>query len=168
MGILNENMIKLLNYRIEQEEYSSRLYQAISVCMNYKGYTGASKLFDIYSKEELLHAKIAYEYLLDLDIRPIVPAIKAPPAEFDSLPQVLLMAYEHEKEITNQCNELAKSAIDEGDFMTLGLAQRYLKEQIEEEAKTNYWLNRLDVLGGEEACSNEGLFLLDKEMKHKS
>jgi ferritin len=131
--------------------------------MDYKGYSGAAKLFKKYSDEEAAHAEWAYSYLLDLDIRPTVPAIQAPPPEFEGLLQVIDMTYSHEKLITSQCEALAKAALTEGSFMTLKLAQRYLKEQVEELAKATYWLDRVEVLGGSK-ITPDGLFLLDKEM----
>lgn len=163
--VISKKIIDLLNYRIEQEEYSSRLYQAISMCMSYKGYLGASKLFKKYSEEELIHADWAYDYLLSMDIRPIVPALKAPPEEFEGLVAVLQLAYKHEVEITNQCKELASATLAEGDFMCHELALRYLKEQVEELDKTTKWLDRIDILGGENITPTN-LYLLDKELKH--
>src|SRR4030042_1287741 len=163
MAVISENIIKLMNFRIAEEEYSSRLYKAVSVCMDYKGYSGAAKLFKKYSDEELVHAEWAYSYLLDLDVRPTVPAIQAPPPEFEGLLQVISLTYKHEAEITKQCNELAKTTLAENDFMTLELAQRYLKEQVEELAKATYWLDRIEVLGGDKITA-DGMFLLDKEM----
>ncbi len=162
MQNISQKLIELLNYRIQQEEYSSRLYKAMSIWLNYKGYNGASKLFDKYSKEELVHAEWAYNYLLDLDVMPVIPAIEKPNNEFNGIVDIINKAYEHEQKVTNQCQELASNAIKEGDYMTLELAQMYLKEQTEELAKTNYWLNRLNVFGQSETS----LFMLDNEMKN--
>ena len=38
-----DSVIKILNYRIQQEEQSSRLYHAMSMYLNDKGYMGSSK-----------------------------------------------------------------------------------------------------------------------------
>ena len=46
---LSEAIVKLLNYRVEQEEYSSRLYLAMSTWLNDKGFAGGAKLFKQYS-----------------------------------------------------------------------------------------------------------------------
>lgn len=164
MAVISDKIIELLNFRIQKEEYSSRLYQAISVCMEYKGYTGAAKLFNKYSQEELSHAKWAYDYLLSLDIRPTVPALDAPPEEFEGLVQVLELAYQHEIEVTEECKQLAITAQKENDYMTLALAQKYLTEQIDEISKTVNWLDRVEVLGGSEINFN-GLYLLDRELE---
>jgi ferritin len=160
MAVVSDKVIKAMNDRIFNEEYSARLYKAMSICLNYKGYGGASVLFEKYSKEEEVHADWAYSYLLDLDIRPTVPALTAPPKEFKDLPTIIQMIYDHELKITEQCNSLAKLSVEEGDYMTLELAQRYLREQVEEIAKVTNLLDQLDAFG----TSPEALKLLDNYM----
>ena len=158
--IINDKIIGLINYRIQQEEYSSRLYLAMSKWLNFNGYFGAAKLWQKYSDEELKHAGWAYSYLEDLNILPIVPALDNPPSEFEGLCNIIHDSLDHEVDVTNQCSELAKSALAENDFMTLELAQKYLKEQVEEIAKTTYWVDRLEAFGE----TPEALRLLDNEM----
>jgi len=53
---LSESMVKLLNYRVEQEEFSSRLNLAMSTWLDDKGFVGAAKLSKQYSDEEIVHA----------------------------------------------------------------------------------------------------------------
>jgi ferritin len=166
MDLLPKKLIDLLNYRIEQEEYSSRLYKRMSICMGYHGYLGAEKLFKKYSEEEATHAEWAYKYLLSLDINPTVPALKAPePDTFPCLKDVLIAAFKHEVEITNQCEKLAKAAMEEGSFMTLALAQKYLNEQVEEIEKTTTLCDILESLTEEDgSISRESLKLLDNQI----
>ena len=45
----NDKLLKLLNYRINQEEYSSRIYYAMSVWLDNAGYTSAAQLWKAYS-----------------------------------------------------------------------------------------------------------------------
>ena len=167
MAIISEKTIKLLNYRIQQEELSSRIYLSISTCMNYKGYQGAAKLFKKYSDEETLHASFAYEYLLDLDIRPEIPALEDIDKEYKGIVEAIQAAFEHEIVITNQCKDLAKACASEGDYMTLALAQKYLTEQVEEIKKTTDLLNFIDTLTDDkehkEPCP-VGLRMLDDYM----
>jgi len=159
--IIKENIIKLLNERIYREEMSSRIYKAMAVWLEFNGFVGAAKLWNTYSQEELKHAEWAYSYLLDLDIMPEVPELNQPDQIiFKGLPQIINLSYKHEIEITNQCQTLAKAAFEASDFMTLELAHRYLKEQVEELAKTNNWLNQLNSFGD----SKESLRLLDSIM----
>lgn len=160
MAFIGDKIIELINYRIQQEEQSARIYKAMSVWLNYNGFTGAAQLWDKYSKEEVIHSEIAYKYLLDLDVQPEIPALSEPQLSFLGFEDVIKKSYEHEIDITNQCNRLAKVAFEEGDFMTLQLAQWYLKEQAEEISKTKGWIDKLNAFG----VSKEALRLLDNEM----
>ncbi len=163
MKNISQKLIELMNYRIAQEEASSRLYKAMAVWLDFKGYSGASKLFNKYSSEELVHANWAYEYLLDLDVMPNIPALEKPVVEFSGLVDIINKTYEHEQKVTAQCEALAAAAFKDGDYMTLHLAQHYLDEQIEELAKSNYWVNRIEAFGSDSKI----LFEIDEEMGEK-
>lgn len=158
--VIEKSIEDLINYRIQEEEKSSRLYFYMSKWLAFNGFSGASKLWDKYSSEELNHASWAYSYLEDLNILPCVDSIEKPDVEISSLQDVINKSLEHEILITKQCNDLAKAALAANDFMTLELAQKYLKEQVEEIAKTTYWVDRLSAFGDEPAA----LRLLDDEM----
>jgi len=157
---LSTAMIKLLNYRIEQEEFSSRLYLSMSTWLNDTGYVGAAKLFKQYSDEELVHADKAKNMLLANGSRPITPALKQPQQEFKSLPNVINAALAHEKEITEQCYALTKAAFEEENYMVAELGLWYSKEQAEELNKVQNLLDRLQVFGEEPDMLRE----LDEEM----
>ena len=161
---ISDKLISLMNYRIAQEESSSRLYKSMAVWLDFKGYPGAAKLFDKYSQEELKHAQWAYQYLLDLDVMPKVPSLDAPESNFTSLVDIIYATYEHEQLITEQCEKLAADAFKEADFMTLHLAQHYLDEQVEELAKSNYWVNRIQEFGTDKVI----LLEIDEEMGDKA
>lgn len=160
MAFISKKIEELINFRIVEEEKSSRLYLAMSKWLGYNGYAGASKLWAKYSEEESKHSGWAYSYLEDLDLLPKVPALEAPKCEFKDLVDICKQSNTHELLITKQCNDLAAAAASEGDYMTLELAQRYLKEQVEEIGKTTYWLDRIDAFGN----SPEAMRLLDNEM----
>ena len=54
MAWISNNIENLINYRISQEEYSSRLYLAMSNWLQNNGYDGASKLFKKWADEEMV------------------------------------------------------------------------------------------------------------------
>jgi ferritin len=160
MAFISKKIEDLINLRIFEEEQSSRIYLAMAKWLSFNGYAGASKLWAKYASEENNHSGWAYTYLEDLDILPKVPALEAPKCEFKGLEDICKQSYDHEIMVTKSCNELAKAAAAEGDYMTVELAQRYLKEQAEEIGKTTYWLDRIEAFGN----SPESLRLLDDEM----
>lgn len=160
MAIISDKIVQLMNYRIEQEELSSRLYKAMAVWLDFHGFSGAAKVWYKYSEEELVHKEWAYQYLLDLNIKPVTPSLEKPQNDFKGLPNIISLSLEHEIKIADQCKTLAQSASSEGDFMTLELAMRYLKEQVEELAKVQMWVDKLNAFGDDKIA----LRLLDNEM----
>jgi len=157
---LSKTIIDLLNYRIEQEEFSSRLYLSMSLWLTNEGYLGAGKLFKKFSEEEISHANKAKEMLLANGLQPITPALEKPEQEFKSLPNVIEISFEHEKEITRQCYELTRIAFKEDNFMVAELGLWYSKEQAEELDKFQNLVDRLEAFGTDADLLRE----LDNEM----
>ena len=160
MAFISKKIEGLINLRIAEEENSSRLYLALAKWANFSGFTDAGKLWTKYSTEEMDHANWAYSYLEELDIKPEIPALEKPMCEYKGLEDICKQSYDHEVLVTNQCNDLAKAAMAEGDFMTMQLAQKYLAEQVEELGRQTHWLDRLEAFGN----SKEALRFLDNEM----
>jgi len=157
---LSKTIVDLLNYRIEQEEFSARLYLSMSLWLTGNGYNGAGKLFKKYSEEEMGHAEKAKEMLLANGIRPITPALEKPEQDFKSFPKVIEMAFEHEKEITRQCYDLTKAAFKEDNYMVAELGLWYAKEQVEELDKIQNHMDKLEAFGTDADFLRE----LDDEM----
>lgn len=145
--MITEECVKHLNYRIEQEEYSSRIYLAMSMWLDDNGYKGAAKEWRTYSTEEMTHADFARQYLLNLGVQPNTPALQSPTQTFSGLPQIIEMSYEHEIEITRQCKELATHAMKMADHLLYELAMKYLHEQQEEMGKMQDLMDELDAFG---------------------
>jgi ferritin len=145
--MITEECVKHLNYRIEQEEYSSRIYLAMAMWLDDNGYKGAAKEWRKYSTEENAHADFAREYLLNLGVQPNTPALQSPTQTFTGLPQIIEMSYEHEIEITRQCKELASHAMKMADHLLYELAIKYLHEQQEEMGKMQDLMDELEAFG---------------------
>lgn len=158
--MLNKKIQELLNKRIKEEEESSRLYMAMSEWCEFNGFEGAAKAFSSYSSEESEHAGWIYSYMQGLDIMPNVPELEKPNSKFKDLPDVIRQAHEHEIEISHSCNELAKACAEEDDFMTMTLALKFCKEQIDELTKTSALVQKLEAFGETPAP----LRLLDNEL----
>jgi ferritin len=145
--MITEECVKHLNYRIEQEEYSSRIYLAMSMWLDDNGYKGAAKEWRTYSNEEMGHADFARAYLLNLGVQPNTPALQAPTQTFTGLPQIIQMSYDHEIEITRQCKELATHAMKMADHLLYELSMKYLHEQQEEMGKMQDLMDELEAFG---------------------
>ena len=159
-GLIPEEIVKLLNYRIAEEELSSRLYYAMHEWLDNKGYFGAAKMLADWSNEEIEHAGWAREFLESYDYLPEVGAIAEVPTEFKSLKDVMSKSYDHEVDITEQCNELANRVVKASCFCALPLALKYVEEQTDELKKTTDWLARIALV----ADDPRELMLIDREM----
>ena len=158
--LISEAAITMLNFRIQQEEASSRIYKAMSMWLNNSGYIGAAKLWLKYSDEELTHANWAREYLLDMGVQPTTPKLEAPTQNFSGLPEIIQLSYDHEIVITKQCKQFATDSFKEGDHMLYQLALKYLQEQVEEHGKMQNWVDRLAAFGEDKLAMR----FLDDEM----
>lgn len=158
--LLDSECVELLLYRINEEEFSSRLYEAMSLFLNNKGYMNAAKLWKRYSEEELTHAQWAKDYLLSFGMCPCLQTIQEPDTEFTDLAKVIELSYEHEVEVSKQCKELAACALGKGDFMLFSLAQKYCAEQVEELDKLQTLKDQLEAFGRDKIA----LRLLDHEL----
>lgn len=159
--MINEETIKLLNYRIEQEEYSSRLYHYLSLCLEDMGYEYAPKLWQKYSNEEMEHAEWAKHYLLSYGVKPTLNQIPAPMCGCESLAEVIAETYKHEATITKQCNDLAVAALKMNNHILYQLAIRYCTEQLEELNKAQTLVDKLGTYGSDKIAMK----LLDNDLK---
>jgi ferritin len=159
--LLSEQAIEYLNYRIQQEEYSARIYLAMSMWLEDNGYVNASKLWRKYSDEEMAHADWPRTHLLSFGVQPMTPKLDSPSQDFEGLPEIIHDSYEHEILVTRQITELAGEALKLNDHMLYELALRFLKEQVEEHNKMQNWVDQLESFGEDKIAMR----LLDHEMK---
>lgn len=156
---VSKECIDILNFRIEQEEQSSRLYQSMSLWLNDNGYLGAAKSWLKDAEDELQHAQWAKDFLLDMGVQPLLPALKQPEQTFQGLPDVIRKSYDHEIVVTQQCNDLAKHAIQYGNHLLYQLAIKYLQEQQEELGRLQNAIDQIETFGE----TKDVLFMLDRQ-----
>jgi ferritin len=159
--LLSDDCVEYLNYRVQQEEYSGRIYLAMSMWLDNNGYVNAAKLWRRYSNEEMAHSDIARTYLLSMGVQPMTPKLDAPNQTFSGLPEIIEMSYDHEIVVTKQIKELAADAMKKADHMLYEFALAYLKEQVEEHNKMQNWVDQLNSFGTDKIAMR----LLDHEMK---
>jgi ferritin len=158
--MLSAKILGLLNEQICHEYYSSNLYLAMSSWCGYKGLKGAAAFLKHHGGEELEHMHRLFNYIGDTGAQAIVPEVRKPPQDFDSIRAVFTQTLDHEIFITRKINELVSACLEERDFSTFNFLQWYLSEQHEEEGLFRSILDLVDLIGTE----GRGLFLLDKEI----
>jgi len=140
--ILNSKVVDALNYRIQQEDYSSRLYEQLSLWLNDNGYLNTSKLYKKYASEESNHSDWAKSFLLDYGVTPTLLKLESPEMEISGLKDVFEVTLEHELKITRQCEDLANQALQERNHVLYALSLKYCAEQQEEIGKA---ITNLDI-----------------------
>jgi ferritin len=158
---LNKKIVDALNYRIQQEEASSRVYEQFALWLDDKGFKNFAALYYKYASEELGHAKFAKDHLLAFGVQPELTKLPAPDYEFNSLKDILELTLEHEQEITRQCNELTKLAASLDDFPTMTLGMKYCAEQVEELDKAQTFVDQMETFGD----SKEVMITLEHNVK---
>lgn len=158
---LDKKIIELLNYRIQQEEESARIYEQFALWLDDKGFKNFASLYYKYAHEELAHAKFAKDHLLAFGIEPQLTKLSAPDLDFNSLKEILVLTLEHEQEITRQCNELTKTAAALDDFPTMTLGMKYCAEQVEELDKAQTFVDQITTFGD----SKEVMITLEHNVK---
>jgi ferritin len=158
--ILSEKMLKELNQQINEELYSSYIYRAMAADLADKGLKGMATWMQVQRREEEAHANIFYNYVLGRQGKVELEAIKNPPTTWDSTLDIFKAAYAHEQHITGRINHMVKVAREENDNATLQMLQRFVEEQVEEEANTSEAAQQLEIVGDE----GRGILMLDREM----
>ena len=155
--LLKKEIIADLNYRIQQEEFSSRLYKQMSLWFGNNGYAHLSQLYTKYATEEMNHASWAEGFLLNHGIMPELKPLQSPYAKYDSCMDILEETLKHELDITKQCETLASTALKAGSYTLYSLAIKYCAEQIEEVGKA------IDII--DHAMLTKDLLVLDNYIK---
>lgn len=150
--LLPQECIDIMNYRIQQEEFSARLYEQMKLWFDNKGYTNLAKLYDTYVADELVHAGWAKSYLLDYGITPELKPLSSPYVEYKDCKEIFDETLKHEELVTSQCTELALKSLKMGNMTLHALALKYCAEQQKDIGKA---INLLDI----HALTGDGLGL---------
>lgn len=135
-SLLDSKIVEALNYRIQQEELSARIYLQMSLWLDNMGYKNLAKLYKEYEQEERDHVGWATDFLLSFGIMPELKSLPSPTMEFSSCMELLEATLEHERDILKQCEELASKALVEfKNFSLHHLALKFCTEQVDEVGK---------------------------------
>ncbi len=159
--MINLKVQSALNDQIKKEEYSSRLYLAMAIWCQVKGFPGAAKFLFEHADEERMHMLKLVHYINDRGGNALLANIDQPDSEFDSLLDVFEKVMEHEKYITESINSLYEVTVHEKDYTTMNFLQWYITEQLEEENLFNNILDKIKLVGTDKA----GMFHIDKELE---
>jgi len=161
--MLGNKMEKALNGQVNAELYSSYLYLSMSAYFESLKLRGFANWMRVQAQEEVVHAMKIYDHIIERGGRVILPAVEAPPTEWDSPLAVFEQVYSHEQKVTGLINDLVDLATSENDPATKSFLQWFVDEQVEEEDSANQVLQKLKLVGE----APDGLFMIDGELAER-
>lgn len=159
--MLNQEVTKLLNEQINKELYSAYLYLDMANYYADQGLNGFENWFFIQTQEELDHALLIRQYLLNNGDTVKLAHIDAPNEKYSDFKAPLIKSLEHEQFVTASINNIYQAAHKINDFRTMQFLDWFIKEQGEEEKNADDNIKKFDLFAGD----SKGLYMLDSEMK---
>jgi ferritin len=143
----SQAFIDRLTAQIGNEFSAAQQYIAVAVYYEAETLPRLAAFFYSQALEERNHAMMMVRYLLDADVEPEIPGVKAPRCGFASVVEPVAIALEQERRVTDQIAELSGLAREEGDFTSEQFMQWFLKEQVEEIASMSDLLRVVERAG---------------------
>lgn len=148
MELLDKKIVELLNFRIQQEEHSYRIYEQFAMWFDNEGLPALGKLYHTYGQEELKHAGWAKDFLLAYNVIPTLTSLGSPVMEVNGIESILEDTLQHELLVASQCQALSDHAVKVNHTPLQSLALKYCTEQIEEINKATNNISSYKHCGG--------------------
>ncbi|PPK61748.1 ferritin [Actinokineospora auranticolor] len=132
---------KLLQAQVRNEFTASQQYIALAVWFDGQDFPRLAKHFYRQALEERNHALMITQYMLDTGHQVTVPGVDEVRNEFAEPAELITLALQQERAVTDEIIALAKAARDEDDYKGEQFMQWFLKEQVEEVAAMTTLLN---------------------------
>lgn len=149
-----------LNEQLNKELYSAYLYLAMSSYFESINLVGFASWMRAQSKEEVEHSMKYYDFLFSRGSSVELKTVDAPPSTWDSPLSAFEDAYRHEQDVTKDINQIVDLSIQKSDHATNNFLQWFVAEQVEEEASTSAIVEKLKMIGDEQAA----LVMVDREL----
>lgn len=158
--MVHQRMQDALNKQVNAEYYSAYLYLGMAARFAELGLPGAVSWMKVQFQEELVHAGMFFDYVLERGGQVELADIAAHDKDW-ATPQALFEAVlAHEELVTSLIGDLADLALEIKDHSTFQFLQWFIAEQVEEESTAHDVLDKLNL-----ACDAPGgLYVLDKEL----
>jgi bacterioferritin B len=138
----------LLREQVRNEFTASHQYVAVAVWFDNQDLPQLAKHFYRQAIEERNHAMMLIQYLMDNDLPVQIPGIEEVRNDFNEVEELVALALQQEKDVTQEIIALAKAARDEGDYLGEQFMQWFLREQVEEVSQMSTLLAVVKRAGG--------------------
>lgn len=158
---LEQEVVTLLEARLNDEYSAHYFYRAASNYCRNLGYTGAEKFFSEEASQELEHAKGIENYLADWNVNPSLKPISSP-EKFTGYVDIFEKAYEIEGDLLEEYESTSKKIFNVC-LAAFDFLQTYRKIQDASVAEYATFLNQFALIGED----TEDLFEFDQLMLKK-
>jgi ferritin len=124
--------VERLNQQIAYEFGAHQQYVAVAVYYDAETLPRLASFFYAQAIEERNHAMMMVQYLLDAGVDATIPGVEAPRTAFADIVEPVALGLEQERRVSDQIEDLAKVAREEGDYISEQFTLWFLKEQVEE------------------------------------
>jgi bacterioferritin B len=135
LSMISQRLAKLLIEQVGHELKAHQLYLGMAIHFERQSLSRWAKLLRDQSTEEAEHATKIMDFLTDNEVAFDLPALKSATTRYTSATEVLKRALESERQVSAQFDEMAKAALDEGDYTSHQFLLWFIEEQVEEERK---------------------------------
>src|ERR1044072_3870368 len=139
---------RMLLEQVRHEFTASQQDVALAVWFDGQDLPQLAKHFYQQSLEERNHAMMIVQSLLDNAIAPPIPGVDNVKNDFSEPAELVELALQQEKNVTEEIINLAKIAREEDDYKGEQFMQWFLKEQVEEVAQMTTMLNVIHRANG--------------------
>ncbi|APT85360.1 ferritin [Corynebacterium aquilae] len=157
---LSDTLAQAFNKQVTAEYEASLVYRQLSFLLDDLGLVGMRDWMKLQADEELTHAQMFADHMLNRDAVPQIGAIEAPSLTVNNAVDAFEASLAHEQKISGMIRDLAALTQDERDFDSRPLIDFFLAEQIEEESTVGEILDRLRLIGSD----GSGLLRIDAEL----
>ncbi len=158
---MTQKVLDLLNEQMKKEMYSAYIYLEMSNYYSDEGLDGFASWFYVQAQEEMSHAMLFREFILNNDGKVVLYAIEAPDKNYAGFGEPLEVTLSHEKTVSASIHNIVSVAKEENDFRTLEFLNWFVKEQGEEEKNASDLLKKYNLFGKD----MQVLYQMDQELK---
>ena len=152
---ISKNIQNALNNQIALETNASNSYLAMASWCEITGYEGGASFFYAQSDEERTHMLKIVHYLNNLGISAVIPATKLPASSFKSLESILKTSLNNEQAVTIAIHKMVEITQKEKDYSTYAFLEWFVNEQVQEETKFEFLLEKFELIGRDKLAINE-------------
>lgn len=150
MANISSEILSLLNLQIAHELYNSSLYRKLGSHLKRLGLDNIGSFFaEDQVNEEISHAESITRFIEDRNEK--VEALQIPEVkvEFNSMMQIADLYLNQEQTTTEKLKMIARTAIDENDFITFDFIREMITKQRTEESEALTFKDRAYMTGND-------------------